>query len=152
MILSGRDVQWYIEKGRLKIEPVRKEQFQQNGVDLILDDLGRKEFNEIKKATWMHPLKFYLGCTRETLSLPDDLMAFVQLRSGWARKGLMIPPTVVDAGFQGNLTVEIFSAEYEAAPPIGQRFLHVVFAKLTNPGDAYQGSYQGQSGITGSKL
>jgi dCTP deaminase len=155
MILSGRDIQWYIEKGRLEIDPVEKEQFQQNGIDLVLENLAMRG-TEASDFLGLHPpilrLEFYLGCTRETLALPDDLMAFVQLRSGWARRGLLIAPTIVDAGFRGNLTVEIFSAGYEGPSPIGQRFLHLIFAKLASPGDAYAGVYQGQSGITPSKL
>jgi len=135
MILSGRDLRWYIEQGKLKIDPVTPEQFQQNGVDLILERIEP------------HNRNFVLGCTRETVELPDDLMAFVELRSTWARKGFLLPPTIVDAGFRGTLTLEIVHFGI-ADFPLGQRFAHLIFAKLTSPTEPYRGKYDKQSGIT----
>ena len=140
MILSGRDISWYIETGKLVIYPIRDEQFQQNGVDLILD-----EINDMPDEFCY--LNFYLGSTRETISMPDDLMAFVELRSTWARSGLIIPPTIVDAGFCGTITLEICA--FKTFPvPYGKRFAHIVFSKLTSPSKPYRGKYQGQTGIT----
>lgn len=135
MILSGRDVQWYIETGKLKIEPVQSNQFQQNGVDLVLDAFQREHDN------------FFLGVTREWIEMPDDLMAFVQLRSTWAREGFMLPPTVVDAGFKGQITLEIVKFG-TLAMPVGERFAHLIFAKMTSHSLPYDGKYQGQRGIT----
>lgn len=139
MILSGRDLAWYIECGKLKIEPCSREQFQQNGFDCILDGAERKNDH------------FYLGCTREVLTLPDDLMAFVALRSTWARRGFFVPPTIVDAGFSANLTLEIGLLDTAQPLPIGQRFAHLVFARTTGPCDPYRGKYQHQTGITEAK-
>lgn len=142
MILSGRDLQLYIDIGKLSITPVRCDQFQQNGVDLVLESALRKSTH------------FWLGSTKETLSLPDDLMAFVELRSTWARKGFMLPPTIVDAGFVGNLTLEIINmmdSPDDSDLPIGQPFAHLIFAKTTSPCVSYKGKYQGQHGITEAK-
>jgi dCTP deaminase len=139
MILSGRDLKWYIDCGSLRIDPVKPEQFQQNGIDLVLAH-AKHQFKD-----------FYLGCTAETLELPNDLMAFVELRSTWARLGFMLPPTIVDAGFRGNLTLEIVRFGVELLP-VGQRFIHLIFAKLTSPTELYRGKYDQQSGVTGAKL
>jgi dCTP deaminase len=143
MILSGRDIEWYIQSGKLKIDPVTPEQFQQNGIDLILESVN-------DSPARFDCGKFYLGGTRETLTIPDDLMAFVELRSSWARTGLLLPPTIVDAGFHGNLTLEIVAFR-DMTVPYGKRFAHLIFAKLTSPSTPYQGKYQGQSGITGPR-
>lgn len=140
MILSGRDLKLYIETGKLKIDPVSDEQFQQNGIDLILD--------EISFMTG----PFWLGCTREILELPDDLMAFVEIRSSWARQGFFLPPTIVDAGFKGNLTLEMLSFMTHPRDAIGKRFAHLIFAKTTGLCEKYNGMYSGQRGITESKL
>lgn len=79
MILSGHDIERYIKRGGLSFfPPLDFCQFQQNGVDLILDKI------EIQDG-------FYLGVTRETVKMPNDLMAFVEIRSSWARRGLFIP-------------------------------------------------------------
>lgn len=136
MILSGRDIEWYIRTGKLLISPVTPEQFQQNGIDLVLD-AARHEFG----------VNFLLGTTREWIEMPDDLMAFVQLRSTWARAGFMLPPTIIDAGFKGNITLEIVRFS-DHAIPTGQRFAHLIFAKLTSPSEPYAGKYQMQRGIT----
>lgn len=148
MILSGRDIELYLGTGRLKIDPVTPIQFQQNGIDLILDSIKEAEtnFGHDKFA----PGRFYLGCTREYLELPDDLMAFVELRSSWARRALIIPPTIVDAGFKGNLTLEVVSFGHLEFP-VGQRFAHLIFAKTTGPCVPYQGKYINQTGITGAR-
>lgn len=142
MILSGHDLRWYVETGSLKIEPVKDDQFQQNGVDLVLEKMAQ------------YHKGFHLGATRETLTLPDSLMAFVEIRSSWARQGFFLPPTIVDAGFHGNLTLEILFVgnPIHLKPgmiwPVGQRFAHLIFAKTTSPCEPYAGRYQGQSGIT----
>ncbi len=156
MILSGADVRQYIQYGGLRFEPeLSEDQFQQNGVDCVLAEvidsfIGKGEFT--------------LGRTRELITIPNDLMAFVQLRSSWARRGFMLPPTVVDAGFQGTITLEIARfgrigevsgfggvARRELECPIGERFAHLIFAKLTSPSEPYRGKYQGQTGITGAR-
>lgn len=143
MILSGADIQQYIRFGGLKFSPkLSPDQFQQNGVDLILDSV---------LPTGKHPRVFALGVTREVVQMPCDLMAFVQLRSTWARRGFLLPGTVIDAGFMGSITLEIISFCEDHNVPVGQRFAHLIFAKLASPSEPYAGKYQGQSGITLAK-
>lgn len=141
MILSGRDLKLYIETGKLKIENAAPENFQQNGLDLVLDKM---EF---------YGDHFYLGCTREIFEFPDDLMAFVCMRSTWARRGFMVPPTIVDAGFKGNLTLEIvkFGNLKSDCWPVSQPFAHLIFARTTGPCELYRGKYTDQRGITSAK-
>lgn len=141
MILSGKDVQKYIAEGKLFIQPVSQEQFQQNGVDFILDEVEKHSRGACD---------FRLGVTAEYIKMPDDLMAFVELRSTWARKGFFIPPTIVDAGFAGNITLEIVSFAGEPFP-VGERFAHLIFAQLSSSAEPYLGKYQGQTGITEAK-
>jgi dCTP deaminase len=138
MILSGNDVIQYLKFGNLKFTPeLMDSQFQQNGIDLILSDC-EKQINN-----------FYLGVTREFIEMPNDLMAFVQIRSSYARKGFILPPTVVDAGFKGTLTIELIRCGMtEIKEIIGKRFIHLIFAKLASPSEPYNGKYQGQKDIT----
>jgi dCTP deaminase len=80
--------------------------------------------------------------------MPDDLMGFVNLRSSYARIGLTIPPTIIDAGFEGQVVVEVVGGEVPVDLYPGDRFIHVVFAKLSKPVEKpYRGVYQGQRGI-----
>lgn len=139
MILSGADIKQYIQFGNLSFSPeLSAQQFQQNGIDMILGDA---EDGFIKQGN------FILGRTREKIQMPNDLMAFVQLRSTWARNGFSIPPTVIDAGFNGTITLEIISHR-DNKLPIGERFAHIIFAKLASPSEPYSGKYQGQKDIT----
>lgn len=143
MILSGADVQQYIHYGGLKFEPaLTADQFQQNGIDMIV---------EAVETPLLSRGGFTLGVTRETITMPNDLMGFVQLRSTWARKGFIVPPTVIDAGFHGTVTLEIAKFGEPGYVPLGQRFAHVIFAKLSTPSKPYDGKYQGQSGIVGAR-
>lgn len=138
-----------MDTGKLVIDPIEEIQFQQNGVDLILDQVIDPVMLQ-EKPPWFSRLSFYLGGTKERLVFPDDLMAFVELRSTWARRGLILPPTIVDAGFKGNLTLEIF-ATLGVKIPYGERFAHLIFAKTSGPAEPYRGKYQGQSGVTPAK-
>lgn len=140
MILSGADVRQYIKYGGLKFDPeLQKDQYQQNGVDMVLLSADNMTIG---------PGGFVLGRTREVITMPNDLMAFVHLRSTWARHGYIIPPTVIDAGFYGSITLEISKFGLAGAVPINQRFAHIIFAKLSTPSAPYAGKYQGQIAIT----
>ncbi len=170
MILSDRDIAWYIEKGLLRIEPLSGDTIRENGVDLRLGDEfcrfrrdapeldTRRQFNIEeyyqcssvgKEGFRIEPYEHVLATTHDEVCLPDDLVGLVNVRSTFARLGLYIPPTVIDAGFCGQVTIEIIGSAYPVRVYPGQRFLHVVFVKTTSPvANPYRGKYQGQRGVT----
>jgi len=156
MILTGRDLQWYLDKGLLKISPVKPEQFQQNGIDIYVKTpivvLPRESVANPYTSNIFYHGHAHLGETEEYFEMPNDLMAFVQIRSSWARKGFIQAPTVVDAGFKGTLTVELFNGGPNFVYNTGEAILHLIFAKLSNPSEPYNGKYQNQSGITFAKV
>lgn len=87
--------------------------------------------------------------TVERVCLPPDVVGFVNLRSSLARLGLSIPPTIVDAGFCGQLTIELVGSSFPVRLRPGMRFLHLVLARTCTPaGKPYSGKYQGQKGVT----
>ena len=56
--------------------------------------------------------------------------------------------TIIDGGFEGQLTIELVGGSFPVKLYAGERFIHVVFAKLTSPVEKpYAGKYQGQRGI-----
>ena len=56
----------------------------------------------------LHPRDFVLGITLEWIKLPYDLAGYVQGRSSWGRRGLVIATAVgVHSGFSGCLTLEL---------------------------------------------
>ena len=96
----------------------------------------------------INPREHVLLHTIEYIKLPLDLMGFVNLRSSYARIGLTIPPTIIDANFEGQLTIELVGGDFPVKLYAGDRFIHVVFAKLSSPVEKpYMGRYQGQRGV-----
>ncbi|NOZ89420.1 MAG: dCTP deaminase [Crenarchaeota archaeon] len=171
MILADRDIEWYLARGLLRIEPLHEDTIRENGVDLRL---GR-EFCRFRSGAppldtakpfdpeayyqcttlngnggfRVEPYEHVLATTLETVCLPDDLVGLVNVRSTYARLGIYIPPTVIDAGFCGQVTIEIIGSAYPVILHPGTRFLHVVFARTTTPvARPYRGKYQGQTGVT----
>lgn len=173
MILSDVELKAMIGSKQMLIEPVREGTIQQNGVDFRLKDelaVGTpkhtgaiidgsstdsiRSFFQILKALdgcfVLEPLKNYLLTTEEYIKMPNHLMGLCGLRSTFARLGFTCPLTIVDAGFEGTLTIGVFYGG--SAPikiPVGCRFLHVVFAKLLTEVDVpYQGHYKNQKGVS----
>ena len=173
MILSDFDLMNYIKSRRLIIEPFTPAIVRENGIDLRLGgeiarlrsidkvlDVGNESLDlspyyiiEVGNEFIIKPWEKVLLTTYEGVKLPPDIMAFVELRSSFARLGLSIPPTIIDAGFDGNITLEVEGSSFPVKLHKGQRFAHVIFAKTLNPVEKpYEGRYQGQKGVTLPKL
>jgi len=167
MILGDRDLKYYLEKGWIVIDPLREDSVRENGIDLrIGEEVARFEETQDKvfdpdnpdyslfrvekgEEFIIRPYEHVLLTTEELVKLPNDIMAFVNLRSSFARQGLLIPPTIVDAGFEGQITIEVVGSSFPVKLKKGMRFLHLIFAKTLTPVEnPYQGKYQGQRGVT----
>jgi dCTP deaminase len=173
MILSDRDIKQMIANKCIQIEPLSPDTIQQNGIDLKLGDkmattpksitletIDSSSSEEIKKAYIIlasdnnkfaiEPSKHYLFTTEECITMPNDVMGFIGLRSTFARLGFVSPLTIVDAGFEGTLTVGVFyGGSIPINLPVGCRFLHVVLGKLQTPAEMpYEGHYKKQQGVS----
>ena len=170
MILGDKDIKQYLDKGKLVIDPLDQETIRENGVDLRVGGevceidgsmtlYAYKEYTEeylrrhfykcIKRGEYtIKPGRRYLLTTLEYIKMPENLIAFVNQRSSIARLGLFIPSTVVDAGFEGELTIELIGGGFPVVLRKGTRFLHLIFAELKTPSSKpYRGRYQGQRGV-----
>lgn len=173
MILSDFDLINYIKSGRLVIEPFSDEIVRENGLDLRIGDevcilnevntvldpydtnVDINTFYNCFKTDEIvfEPRKIYLATTVEYIKVPPELMAFVELRSTFARMGLSIPPTIIDGGFEGQITIEIHTSTFPIKIRKNTRFLHIVFSKVSTPiQKPYTGRYQGQRGVRPPKL
>ena len=93
-----------------------------------------------------------LGQTLERVTLPDDLVARLEGKSSLGRLGLLIHSTAgfVDAGFSGNLTLELSNVAnlpitiYEGMP-IGQ----ISFMRMDGPVERPYGSRETGSQVPG---
>lgn len=172
MILSDFDLMNYINSKRLKIEPFSRDIVRENGLDFRLADeiAYHKELGDdfvmdpadksaitsaydVRQGQENLILKKHsqvLLSTLEYIEVPDDIVGMVELRSTWARHGLSMPPTIIDAGFKGTVTLEVVNnAPYSIALKPNVRFAHIIFIKATSKVEnSYAtGSYSGQRGI-----
>ncbi len=102
------------------------------------------------------PGQRWLISTEETIRVPNTCKGDVQLRSTWARLGLIIPATVADPGFVGNLTIELFNANLNSIliRP-GDALICMIYSTIPYLGMSkdeidygLHGRYQLQAGIT----
>jgi len=95
-----------------------------------------------------------LGTTIERFHLGDKLSAQYQGRSSYGRLGIQSHQTAgwIDAGFNGQITLEITSHGHpvvlEAGCEIGQVILSTLDQNCLNP---YNGKYQDQTGVIESR-
>jgi dCTP deaminase len=130
MILSDRDLKAALASGRLVVEPLGVNAIQPSSIDLHIGQHFRIFANtrypyiDVKKPMEdltelvvvngddpfiLHPGEFVLGSTLESVAIPDDLVGRLEGKSSLGRLGLLIHSTAgfVDAGFRGNLTLEL---------------------------------------------
>ncbi len=181
MVLSDRTIREEIEGGRIVIDPFDPELVQPSSVDLRVDSRyrvfnnSRYPFIDVRQPMEdltelvqtgeqepfiLHPGEFVLGQTLERVTLPDNLVARLEGKSSLGRLGLLIHSTAgfVDAGFSGNLTLELSNVAnlpitiYHGMP-IGQ----ISFMQMDHPVERPYGDqdnrskYQGQAEPTASR-
>jgi dCTP deaminase len=94
----------------------------------------------------LRPGGFMLVTTLEYFTMPVNVVAFVHDKSTWARRGLSIPPVVLEPGWKGHLTLALRNFGPEALSIVnGDPIAQIVFHELdNNAGPGYTGKYQGQ--------
>ncbi len=182
MVLSDRTIRTEIEQGRIVIDPFDPSLVQPASVDVRVDRRfrvfhnARHPYIDVRKPMEdltelvemggdepfiLHPGEFVLGQTLERVVLPNDLVARLEGKSSLGRLGLLIHSTAgfVDAGFSGNLTLELSNVAnlpitiYHRMP-IGQ----LSFMRMDGPVEHPYGSragdskYQGQTEPTASRF
>jgi len=168
MILTKSEIEKLISEKKLVVKPLLDDTIRENGLDLRIapeyaimkpekgeidivkvEDVA--EYFEIRKNVdkiVIPPGQFVLLSTLEYVKLPENIVGLCNLRSTFARWGLVIPPTVVDAGFEGNITIELVNCSPNTIvlrPYL--RFLHLVLVK-TKGEVKYSGKYSKQRGVT----
>ena len=96
------------------------------------------------------PKQRALLSSKETVTVPKDIMGFVTLRSTFARLGLISPPTVADPGFTGTITFEVYnSSNHKILIQPGEAVFSITMVQLMEGSeDSYSGRYQGQNSLT----
>jgi dCTP deaminase len=108
----------------------------------------------------LSPGAFILAKAMEYFKLPRNVMAIVSDKSTWARCGLTVQNTVVDPGFEGDLTLELANHNFRPIRlypgcGIAQVHFHRVLGDVNvSYGDRKAGKggkYQHQSGTVGPR-
>jgi dCTP deaminase len=181
VVLSDRTIRAEVESGRIVFDPFDPDLIQPSSVDVRVDRKfrvfhnARHPYIDVRKPMddltelvevaedepfILHPGEFVLGQTLERVRLPDDIVARLEGKSSLGRLGLLIHSTAgfVDAGFEGNLTLELSNVAnlpitiYHGMP-IGQISFMRMDAPVERPyGSGEAGSkYQGQTEPTASR-
>ena len=182
MVLSDNTIRAEIEAERIVIDPFDPGLVQPSSVDVRVDNRFRvfqnsrypyidvrqpmEDLTELVTVEGdepfiLHPGEFVLGQTLERVTLPNDLVARLEGKSSLGRLGLLIHSTAgfVDAGFSGNLTLELSNVAnlpitIYYGMPIGQLSFMRMDAPVEHPyGSTETGSkYQGQAEPTPSRF
>lgn len=157
MILSDKSIRQAIVDDVIGVDPsVNEKQIQPASLDVRLGNKfasfdGEDTVHFERDKIRLTPGKRYLGTTKETIDLPNDIAAQLAGRSTIGRKGVIVHKTAgwVDPSFSGTITLELMNLGREPVTiEEGERVAQLVFFELDSPSSGYDGHYQNQSGAT----
>ena len=167
MILNDKHIRRMIEEKNLII-PYREDAVQPSSYDLHLEDTilltkgkgvvdknEEQEYIELSRKGFVLPSgSMVLASTTEWVNIPDDIMGKVEGISSVGRLGLFIHAAgVIDPGFKGKITLELFNCSGRAIDLTNfDRIGQIVFFETKEKADPYDGKYQNQEKVTGSRL
>lgn len=162
MKMSDRSLRALALGGQMLIEPEPMDgQWQPCSVDLLLGTSFKwlePGYRLVTDCIVLPPHTFLLATTKETVWLDKGFMGQVHGKSSWARKGLAVESAgLVDPGFRGQLTLELFNMSTSPIPlAAGKPICQLTVERLDWPADRPYGTeglgshYQGQRGATES--
>lgn len=190
MRLCDRDIWEYLQQGKIKMEPQPDySQISGLTVDITLgnkfrvfedhaapfidlsgpkaqvqDALNSVMSDEIEleegKSFFLHPGELALAITHESVTLPANIVGWLDGRSSLARLGLMVHVTAhrIDPGWSGNIVLEFFNSgklplALKPQMKIGALSFEVLSGESEKPYNARPDSkYKGQDGAVASRI
>ncbi len=190
MRLSDRDIEAALEVGRIRIEPRPPQaRINGVSVDLRLGNsfrvfndhaapyidlsgprvevdaaidriMGKEILIGPEGAFFLHPGELALAVTAEAVTVPDDLVGWLDGRSSLARLGLMVHVTAhrIDPGWSGAIVLECFnSGKLPLALRPGMTICAINFETLSGPAarpysTRVGAKYRGQTGPVPSRI
>jgi dUTP pyrophosphatase len=166
-ILSRQDIYRLIEQqpplveGHVNLD----EQLQPNGIDLTLREVALLQSpgkittsDDQRRVSDLAPLVFdglgfidlipgaYVVTYNEIVNLPRDIMALGRPRSSLIRSGTTIEMGVWDAGYSGrSQSLMLVYNPQGIRLQRNARIVQLVFLRLTQKTEGYQGVYQGEN-------
>ncbi len=153
MILSDKDILENMEDGRLEIKGFDPENLTPNGYDLTIAEISVRGEEPVSEGVVTVPGgSWFVVSTEEYVDFPPEVAGELWIRTTWARKGVLSSFGMIDAGFEGNLTLSAYNTHQEVEVPIGETFAQMVFHLMSGGSekqyDEHSGNYQGSEGIT----
>ena len=182
MILSDKTIKNLLNEGFLRVENVENINVECASVDLTLGDNAKilfcaepenqcinkqgivklDEQNNYRNYSFSEeepllipPNAFLLATTKEKITLPKNIGAFVTGRSSIGRLGLFVENAGwVDPNFTGQITLELYNASgYYIELKPNRRVAQLIFVSLDSECEnPYNGKYQNQIGATESRI
>jgi len=190
MRLCDRDIEAFLDNDRLRIEPrPPQSRISGVSVDLRLGDrfhvfndhaapyidlsgpreaveeairriMGKEIRIDPGEAFFLHPGELALAVTMESITLPDDLVGWLDGRSSLARLGLMVHVTAhrIDPGWSGGIVLECYnSGKLPLALRPGMTICALNFETLSGPAarpynKRASAKYRDQHGPTPSRI
>lgn len=142
-VLSDTEILESLKTGEIKLEP--------NDLSACLNPAGYDL--RCSKRVVLKTKQYELVATMETVELGLDVVGFMHIRSSLAREGIIGSFAVVDPGFRGQLTLNLYNvSDKEVKIRKGERIVQIVFHKLgSSAKKGYNGSYQNSKGVITSK-
>lgn len=190
MRLCDRHIKEHLDQGRIVIEPRPAEEsisgvtadvslgnkfrvFNDHGAPFI-DLSGPKEqvsaqlekvmSDEIEVADgdafYLHPGQLALAVTHESVTLPDDIVGWLDGRSSLARLGLMVHVTAhrIDPGWSGKIVLEFYNSgrlplALRPGMPIGALSFEMMSGSADKPYNKRDNAkYKNQQGAVASRI
>ncbi|WP_100643362.1 dCTP deaminase [Alteromonas facilis] len=134
----------------------KKEEMQEALNSVMSDEIKVEE----GKAFFLHPGELALAVTLESVTLPNNIVGWLDGRSSLARLGLMVHVTAhrIDPGWSGNIVLEFFnSGKLPLALKPGMKIGALSFEVLSNPAEKpynarLDAKYKGQEGAVASRI
>ncbi|MFY8349664.1 dCTP deaminase [Pseudoalteromonas sp. SSM20] len=112
------------------------------------------------EAFFLHPGELALAITHESVTLPDDIVGWLDGRSSLARLGLMVHVTAhrIDPGWSGNIVLEFYNSgklplALRPYMKIGALSFETMSGPAENPYNRRKDAkYKGQSGAVASRI
>ena len=126
-----------------------------------IDRIMSKEIEIVEgEALYIHPGELVLGATLESVTIPDDLVGWLDGRSSLARLGLVVHLTAgrIDPGWHGQIVLEFYNnGKLPLALRPGMSICALSFEMLSSPAQRpynkrVNAKYKDQQGAVSSRI
>lgn len=152
MILSDGQIMQLMKTKELVIHGFREKNLTPNGYDVSVAEISISGGEPIKEGEIIIPKgTWFAVSTEEYFEFPGNIAGQIWIRTSWARKGVLASFGMIDAGFNGNLTLSAFNTHQDIHISMGDTFAQIAFLMLEQGAEKQyaerSGNYQGQRGV-----